>query len=77
MKCGTIDCQCGQRFYFESSNEGVYRTIGFDDNREPINKFNPPTIICIQCSKDHDISTYPEKLEEPIEEVGGRNGTDI
>lgn len=76
MRHGTITCDCKQLFYFESANEGVYKTIGFNDDQQPINKYIPPTIICIQCGKDHDISNYPNKPEEPIE-VGEEDGTDI
>jgi hypothetical protein len=54
MRHGTINCSCGQRFYFETL-------------RTQIN--------CIKCDKTHNISSYPEKvdeveesIEEPIEE---------
>ena len=47
MKHGTINCSCGQQFYFETL-------------RTQIN--------CIKCDKVHDISSYPEKGEEIIEE---------
>lgn len=76
MRHGTINCSCGQQFYFESANEGGYKTIGFDDDQQPMNKYSPPTIKCIKCKKDYDISKYPEK-KEPIEEVGEEDGTDI
>lgn len=37
-------------------------------------------IICITCKKDYITTIYPEKLEileQPIEEVGEEDGTDI
>ena len=56
MRCGTINCKCGQLFYFESNSE---------------------TVQCPTCEMIFDTTIYPEKPEEPIEEVGGQNGTDI
>ena len=43
MKYGTINCSCGQQFYFESMGVGIN---------------------CIKCAKTHDISEYPEKVED-------------
>ena len=49
MKYGTINCSCGQQFYFETMAD---------------------KINCIACKKEYGISSYPEKVEEPIiEEV--------
>ena len=68
MKYGTINCTCGQQFYFEKSEN----IIGYDENYNPIFIVN-----CIRCKKTHDVSDYPEKIEEPTTEVGDQNGTDI
>ena len=73
MKYGTINCSCGQQFYFESANKGTSKIIGYDDNQESITNFYPQSIACIKCAKTHDISEYPEKVEEDqngIEEEG-------
>lgn len=56
MKYGTINCKCGQLFYFESNND---------------------TINCPNCRVIHNIVSYPEKIEGPIEEVGEEDGVDI
>ena len=56
MKCGTIICKCGQRFYFETNNT---------------------TISCIKCKTVFDVSSYPEKVEEPVIEEGESDGADI
>ena len=47
MRHGTINCSCGQQFYFETLRTKIY---------------------CIKCDKEHDISSYPEKVDELVEE---------
>lgn len=38
---------------------------------------NNDTINCPSCGMIHNTASYPEKIEEPIEEVGEEDGTDI
>lgn len=56
MKYGTINCTCGQQFYFETVNY---------------------TVTCIKCKKVYEITSYPEKIEEPQPERDDPDGVDI
>ena len=77
MKYGTINCTCGQSFYFEKSEN----IIGYEEEHTPIyDDLGPLIVNCIKCKKSYDVITYPEKLEtleDPAIEVGEEDGTDI
>jgi hypothetical protein len=55
MRYGTINCTCGQEFYFESARTHVN---------------------CINCDKEYDITSYPEKAEEVEFTETDQNGTE-
>lgn len=68
MKCGTIKCECGQQFYFESAKETAYKTVGFDTGHFPIQEKVLPTVRCPKCGKSYEIDKYPDKMEEILDE---------
>ena len=38
---------------------------------------NSDTITCIKCKKIHNITTYPEKVEEPVSEGDELDGVTV
>lgn len=65
MRHGTINCQCGQTFYFESDHKDTSVGTGIYKDEYEIMIVLPPKIRCIQCGEQYDITDYPEKPLEP------------